>query len=111
MESDRNNRNISMLIPLILIHLTNLRIYVYHVTFDEFEMFIRQLPTKFKVLIFSTSSEEMSYFDADLRERFFQKDLPQLEKISIEYHQRNSDKDQSNIHFREINPFNLRCFS
>ena len=104
-ESDNNDRNIEMLIPLIPIHLTNLRIHVSHVTFDQFEMFIRQLPTQLKVLMFSTSLEEISYLDAHRWERFLQEDLPELKTFSFGYHERSDGSDQSNIHFREINPF------
>ena len=105
MESDKNNATIGMIIPLIPIHMTYLRIHVCHVTFDEFEMFIRQLRPKLKVLMFSTSSEEIAYFDAYRWERFILQNLPQLEKFSLQYHERNDDQNRSNIHFGESNPF------
>jgi len=105
MESDKNNTTIGIIIPLIPIHVTNLRIHVCHVTFDEFEMFIRQLRPQLKVLMFSTSSEEIAYFDAYRWERFILQDLPQLQKFSLQYHERQNDKDESDIHFGESNPF------
>ncbi len=105
MESDENNTTIGMIIPLIPIHLTYLCIDVCHVTFDEFEMFIRQLRPKLKVLMFSTSSEEIAYFNAYRWEKFILQDLPQLKKFSLQYHERQNDKDESNIHFGESNPF------
>jgi hypothetical protein len=104
MESIKNHKPIRMITPLIPIHVTYLRIHVCHVIFDEFEIFIRQLRPKLKVLMFSTSSEEMAYFDAYRWERFLLQDLPQLEKFSLQYHERN-DKDESDIDFRETNPF------
>ena len=52
MESNKNDATIGMIIPLIPIHLTYLRIHLCHVTFDEFEMFIRQIRSKLKVSIF-----------------------------------------------------------
>jgi hypothetical protein len=105
MESNENNVPLRMIIPLISIHLIYLRIHVSHVTFDEFEIFIRQLRPKLKVLMFSTSSEEMAYMDAYRWERFLLQDLLQLKKFSLQYHERNDDKDESNIDFRETNPF------
>jgi hypothetical protein len=105
MESNENAASIQMIIHLIPIHLTYLSVHVSHVTFDEFEIFIRQLPTKLKVLMFSTSLEEIAYIDAHRWERFLQQDLSQLEKFSLQYHERNDDKDESNIYFRETNPF------
>jgi hypothetical protein len=105
MESDKNNAPIQMIILSIPIHLTYLRVHLCHVTFDEFEIFIRQLRPKLRVLMFSTSSEEMAYMDAYRWERFILQDLPQLEKFSLQYHERNDDKDESNIDFRETNPF------
>jgi hypothetical protein len=105
MESNDNDTAIGMIIPLIPINVTYLCIHVCHVTFDEFEMFIRQLRPKLKVLMFSTSSEEIAYFDAYRWEKFILQDLRQLKKFSLQYHERNDDKDESNIHFGESNPF------
>jgi hypothetical protein len=105
MESDENDAAIGMIIPLIPIHLTYLHIHVCHVTFDEFKMFIRQLRPQLKVLVFSTSSEEIAYFDAYRWEKFILEDLPQLKKFALHYHERNDDKDVSNIHFEESNLF------
>jgi hypothetical protein len=74
------------------------------VAFDEFQIFIRQLHPKLKVLMFSTSFEDIAYMDATRWKRFILQDLPQLEKFSLQYHEEN-DKDESNIDFREKNPF------
>jgi hypothetical protein len=105
MESDKNSTSIRMIIPSIPTHLTYLRIHVSHVTFDEFEIFIRQLRPKLKVLMFSTSSEDIAYMDACRWKLFILQDLPHLKKFSLQYHERNDDKDLSNIHFRGSNPF------
>jgi hypothetical protein len=105
MESDKNSTSIRMIIPSIPIHLTYLRIHVSHVTFDEFEIFIRQLRPKLKVLMFSTSFEDIAYMDACRWKRFILQDLTHLEKFSLQYHEANYDKDESNMDFREINPF------
>ncbi len=104
-ESDKKNAPIRMIIPLIPIHLTYIRIHVSHVTFDDFQIFIRQSRAKLKVLMFTTSLEDLAYMDAYRWERIILQDLPQLEKFSLEYRERNDDKDESNIHFGESNPF------
>jgi hypothetical protein len=105
MESDKNITSIRMIIPSIPIHLTYLCIHVSHVTFDEFEIFIRQLHPKLKVLMFSTSFEDIVYMDACRWKRFILQDLPHSEKFSLQYHESNYDKDESNMDFRETNPF------
>jgi hypothetical protein len=105
MESDKNSTSIRMITPSIPTHLTYLRIHVSHVIFDEFEIFIRQLHPILKVLIFSTSSEDIAYMDACRWERFILQDLPHLKKFSLQYQERNDDKDLSSIHFRGSNPF------
>ncbi len=105
MESDKNSTSIRMIIPSIPIHLTYLRIHVSHVTFDEFEIFIRHLSPKLKVLMFSTSFEDIAYMDACRWKRFILQDLTHLEKFSLQYHESNYDKDESNMDFRETNPF------
>jgi hypothetical protein len=85
MEPTNMKTAIRMIIPLIPIHLTYLRIYVSHVTFDEFEIFIRQSCSKLKVLMFSTASGQIAYMDAYRWEQLIVQDLPQLEKFSLEY--------------------------
>ena len=65
----------------------------------------RLLRSKLKVLIFSTSSEDIAYMDAYRWKRFILQDLLHLEKFSLEHHESNYDKDESNMDFQETNPF------
>jgi hypothetical protein len=94
-------------LPSTLTHLTYLRIRVCHLKFDEFEMFIRQIRPKLKVLIFITLSEEIAYLDAHRWEQLIVQDLPQLEKFSLRYYE-NIDDDEDHepqINFEGSNPF------
>jgi hypothetical protein len=103
-ESRKIDATIQMIIPSISIHLTYLRIHVCRVTFDEFEIFLCQLRPKLKILIFSTSLEEVAYMDTHRWERIILQYLPQLETFSLRYHERNN-KDESDFDFRKTNPF------
>jgi hypothetical protein len=104
-ESRNIQATIKMIIPWISMHLTYLGIHVCCVTFDEFEIFLRQSCSNLKVLKFGTSSEEVAYMDGYRWERLIVQDLPQLEKFFLQYYERIINKDQSNIHFGEKNPF------
>jgi hypothetical protein len=104
-ESYKIDANIEIIFPLISTNLTYLRIHVRHVKFDEFEIFIRQIHSKLKVLIFITSSEEIAYFDAHRWEELIMQDLPQLEKFSLKYYECIDDTNESKIYFGESNPF------
>jgi hypothetical protein len=104
-ESRNIQATIKMIIPWISMHLTYLGIHVCCVTFDEFEIFLRQSCPNLKVLKFGTSSEEVAYMDGYRWERLIAQDLPQLEKFFLQYYERIINKDQSNIHFGKTNPF------
>ncbi len=80
-ESHKIDATIEIICPFISTNLTYLHIRVRHVKFDEFEMFIRQIRSKLKVLIFITLSEEIAYFDAHRWEQLIVQDLSQLENF------------------------------
>jgi len=101
-ESRKKIQNVK---AIMLYKLPHIHFDMYEVWFDDFEIFIRQSRAKLKVLMFTTSLEDLAYMDAYRWERIILQDLPQLEKFSLEYRERNDDKDESNIHFGESNPF------
>jgi hypothetical protein len=97
-------------IPLLskLTNLTYLRIRVHHVKFDEFEMFIRQIRPKLKVLVFIALFEEIAYFDADRWEQLIVQDLPELKNFSLRYYEGTEDDEEghdSKLNFGGSNPF------
>jgi hypothetical protein len=73
-ESRNIEATIKMIIPWISMHLTYLGIHVCCVTFDEFEIFLRQSCSNLKVLKFGTSSEEVAYMDGYRWERLIVQD-------------------------------------
>jgi hypothetical protein len=98
---------IGITLPSILTNLTYLRICVCHVKFDEFEIFIRQIRPKLKVLNYITRSEDIAYLNARRWEEFILQDLPQLEKFSLQYYECIDDDEdhESKINFSGSNPF------
>jgi hypothetical protein len=94
-------------LPSTLTNLTYLRIRVSHVTFDQFEMFIRQIRPKLKVLIFITLYGKMTNFDAYRWEQLIVRDLPLLEQFSLRHFEgtEGGEDYEPEINFRGSNPF------
>jgi hypothetical protein len=107
LESYEVPATIGTTLPSILTNLTYLRIRVCHVKFDEFEIFIRQIRPKLKVLNYITRSEDIAYLNARRWEEFILQDLPQLEKFSLQYYEWIDDDEEheSKINFGGSNPF------
>jgi hypothetical protein len=74
-------------LPSTLNNLTYLRMRTCHFKFDQFEMFIRQVRPKLKVLNFITLHAKMSNFDAYRWEQLIIQELPQLKKFSLKYYE------------------------
>jgi hypothetical protein len=104
-ESYKIDVTIEIISSFITTNLTYLRLRSEDVTFDQFETFIRQTCPKLKVLVFITFSEEMAYLDAHRWEQLIVQDLPQLEKFSLQYYELLEDTTESNVYFKESNPF------
>ncbi|CAF4076208.1 unnamed protein product [Rotaria sordida] len=79
------NVNIKDIKPIILSNLTYLSIYIYEISFDEFEIFINKLNSKLKVLSLTTIVEDITYLDANRWEKFILTKLSQLEKFYFKY--------------------------
>jgi hypothetical protein len=47
----------------------------------------------------------MAYLDAHRWEQLIVQDLPQLEKFSLQYYKLLEDTTESNVYFKESNPF------
>ncbi|CAF4973866.1 unnamed protein product, partial [Rotaria sp. Silwood1] len=85
LEIDSNIRTIS---PIILANLTNVSIYMHHVKFDEFEIFIRKICSTLKILHINIYSQDIAFLDAYQWEKLILKSLPQLEKFYLRYYER-----------------------
>ncbi|CAF1569133.1 unnamed protein product [Adineta steineri] len=75
--------------------LTHLYIRVSDMKFDIFEKFISKIPSKLKVLSFTTESEDINYLDANRWKRFLLKYYPQLEEFYLRYHTTHHDNFDS----------------
>jgi hypothetical protein len=77
-----------MIVPMTLSNLTYPSIYGIFVTFDELEMFIKNMHCVLKVLHVDPRTEDITYpyLDAVRWERFILQDLPQLEEFKFEYY-------------------------
>jgi hypothetical protein len=85
MEIKDNDSDINNLSPITLVNLTSLYMNTHDITFDKFEIFIKKLPSKLKVLSFASLSEDMTYLDANRWEKFILKYQPNLEKFYLKY--------------------------
>jgi hypothetical protein len=100
LESYEVPRTFGIPLPSTLTHLTYLRIRVCDVKFDAFEMFIRQIRPKLKVLVFIALFEEIAYLNAHRWEQLIVQDLPQLENFSLRYYE---DIDDDEDHKPQVN--------
>jgi hypothetical protein len=84
-ESRKINATIESIFPFISTNLTFLRIRVWHVKFDEFEIFIRQIRPKLKILRLDITLDDGIYLDARRWEQLILHHLPELEKFYFKY--------------------------
>jgi hypothetical protein len=80
-----SNPNIGIISPTALSNLTHLSIGIKGVTFDEFEIFIRKMSSKLKVLYIISQSQNIIYLDGHRWEQLILQYLPQLETFYFEY--------------------------
>ncbi|CAF1344341.1 unnamed protein product [Adineta steineri] len=71
------------ILPLPLPNLTYLRIRIHYLLFDVFEIFLRGMDSKLKVLYVCVDYEDSSYLDSDQWEELIINYLPHLEKFSL----------------------------
>ncbi|CAF2902024.1 unnamed protein product, partial [Rotaria sp. Silwood2] len=80
--------NIRTILPITLSNLTNLSIHIHHVKFDEFEIFIRKICSKLKILRVNTRSQDIAFLNAYRWEKLILQSLPQLEEFYLRYYER-----------------------
>jgi hypothetical protein len=78
--------NIEALQPVVLPNLTHLSVHIYDkMSFNKFEMLIRKLNLKLKVLSLTSTFEDIAYLDANRWEELISKNLPQLDEFYFKY--------------------------
>jgi hypothetical protein len=64
MHIDSDDSDIGIILPMALSNLTHLSMYMHYLTFDRFEIFIKNIYGILKVLRFTTRSEDVTYLNA-----------------------------------------------
>jgi hypothetical protein len=83
--------NVESIPPIALSNLTHLSIHGYNLTFDTFEIFIRKIDSKLKVLHVITQSQDIVYLDAHRWEKLILGYLPRLDRFRLEYREHIDD--------------------
>ncbi|CAF1307481.1 unnamed protein product [Adineta steineri] len=96
------------ILPLTLSNLTYLRICISSLFFDEFEIFIRRIDSKLKVLCVTITMHcvDSSYRDGDQWEEIIIEYLPHLEKFSLEIYEDTDDYYSPPVYTDEPIEFN-----
>src|SRR5690349_19644450 len=79
--------------------------YAYDLTFDQYQMLIKNIYCMLKVLHLSTTSEDINYRNATRWERFILEDLPQLKELNFDYYEYIDDEEQFSSYLGESNQF------
>jgi hypothetical protein len=79
-----SDQSIETMIPIKLANLTDIVISQCNLTFDEFQMFVRPISSKVRLLRITTSKEG-AYLDADQWEKIISQNMPHLHKFNFQY--------------------------
>ncbi len=104
MDTLNGNPNIGIISSTTLSNLVNFSIQVYDLTFDKFEIFIRRINFKLKVLRM-TACQDINYLVANRWEKLILQCLPQLEKFYLEYDEYTDDDFEFPTYPGELNQF------
>ncbi|CAF3684731.1 unnamed protein product [Rotaria sp. Silwood1] len=77
--------NIQTILPITLLNLTDISIPMNDVKFDEFEIFIRKIDAKLKILRVTTQSQQINFLSAHRWEQLILMSLPQLKEFYLKY--------------------------
>ncbi len=106
MHTSITHENLRNILPMTLSNLTHLTIDMQYGTFDEFEIFMSKIYSKLKVLSVFSSSNDITYLNANRWETLICNYLPQLEKFYFKYYLRFDDHDNTPEYLGERNQFN-----
>ena len=100
-----NDKNIEINSPIKLSNLKSLFVRVYNTRFDMFEMFLRQIDSKLKVLSFTTRYEDITYLDANRWKEIISKYLYQLEEFYLQYYASYGKGSETRLYHGKSNQF------
>ncbi|CAF3939938.1 unnamed protein product [Rotaria sp. Silwood2] len=97
--------NIRTILPITLSNLTNVSIHMHHEKFDEFEIFIRKICSKLKILRVNTYSQDIAFLNAYRWEKLILQSLSQLEEFYLRYYERAGPVHKYPMYNGQLNQF------
>jgi hypothetical protein len=79
-----SDQSIETMVPIKLPNLIDIVISQCNLTFDQFQMFVRPISSKVRLLRITTSKES-AYLDANQWEKFISQYMPHLHKFEFQY--------------------------
>ncbi|CAF4684268.1 unnamed protein product, partial [Rotaria sp. Silwood2] len=93
------------MLSITLSNLTYLSIHLFDAKFDEFEMFIRKIYSKLKVLGVINESDDIDFLDSHRWKQLILQYLPSLEKLYLQYFEDINDDYKYPIYSGKLNQF------
>jgi hypothetical protein len=97
--------NVQTILPITLSNLTDISISMDNVTFDEFEILIRKINVKLKVLRVTTHAQDMTFLNAHRWKKFILRSLSQLEQFYLRYYEHVNEEYKYPIYLGRPNQF------
>ncbi|CAF1335853.1 unnamed protein product [Rotaria sordida] len=79
--------------------------HMYYAKFDEFEIFIRKIYSKLKVLHVNTYFQDITFLNASRWRKLILQPLPQLEEFYLRYYERADPVYKYSIYNDKLNQF------
>ncbi len=86
-DENRDDSTIETMLPITLTNLTYISMYTNYINFDEFEIFIKNIYSKLKVLYVTFLYQDITFLHAYRWEQLILRYLSQLEKFSLKYYE------------------------
>ncbi|CAF1320502.1 unnamed protein product [Rotaria sp. Silwood1] len=85
--ANQNHSTIETMLPITFDNLTYIKMYTNYINFDEFEIFIKNIYSKLKVLYVTFLYQDITFLYAYRWEQLILRYLSQLEKFSLKYYE------------------------
>jgi len=85
--ANQDDSTIETMLPITLDNLTYISMYTNYINFDEFEIFIKNIYSKLKILYVTFLYQDITFLHAYRWEQLILRYLSQLEKFSLKYYE------------------------
>jgi len=85
--ANQDDSTIETMLPITLVNLTYISMHTNYINFDEFEIFIKNIYSKLKVLYVTFLYQDITFLHAYRWEQLILRYLSQLEKFSLKYYE------------------------